>query len=220
MQRRIPKKCSVSGCEKDVYSKGLCKWHYWRDCKEKESKKKGNKIHRKVYRKSSKRQKQDKRYSILRRDFLEKFPFCEVQLPGCTLVAGEIHHKQGRLGDKYLDVTTWVAICHNCHQKIHGSHTAWAYENNFLKSRLKNNNMPKEAEVTAPDIKVKKTPDGNRYVEGVISIKLRVLLEKGDERDEIPEDEAFNLLNEEQEHLAGSNDGSEILANTKVELVK
>jgi hypothetical protein len=65
---------------------------------------------------SSKKIKLDAEYSILRKDFLEKNPLCQARIPGkCSRVSTQVHHKAGRIGSLYLDVSKWLAICHECH---------------------------------------------------------------------------------------------------------
>lgn len=197
MQRRIPKKCRVDGCTKSAYAKGLCKWHYWRDRKEKERKKESKTPRKRINSRSRSKRKEDRQYAIYRRDFLEKHPFCAVQLPGCTLAAGEVHHSEGRLGDKYLDISTWVPICSNCHEKIHGSYTAWAYENGFLKSRLKKENM---------NLFTVKEDKNGRYIEAVISFKIR--LNPKDLEEVVSEKEAEEIF---REYLNSCNVGDYVI---------
>ncbi len=64
---------------------------------------------------SSRRRKENALYSRLRMDFLEENEFCEVCLSNR---ATEVHHKLGRTGKNYLDKSTWVPICRNCHIEI------------------------------------------------------------------------------------------------------
>jgi len=66
---------------------------------------------------SSKREKEDVLYSILRKQFLKNHPFCQMNLKDCTNTATEVHHKKGR-GKYYLDDTTFMAGCHNCHSWV------------------------------------------------------------------------------------------------------
>src|SRR5688572_19832124 len=106
MQRRVFKKCSK--CDKQVYAKGLCRWHYWADRNEKASKTKNKaKKSYKIPRTNKKSRARNKQYSIYRKDFLEKYPICAVKLPDCTILSSEVHHSEGRLGDKFLDISTW-----------------------------------------------------------------------------------------------------------------
>lgn len=55
-------------------------------------------------------------------------------------------------------------------------------------------------------------------VVGVITLKIHGELEEGDMRTEIPEEEAKQLLSRQLDSYAGSNDGSELLANAHVEI--
>lgn len=65
---------------------------------------------------SSKKIKEDAEYSVLRKEFLSTRPLCEARVPGkCTRFASQVHHKAGRTGSLYLDVSKWLAICHECH---------------------------------------------------------------------------------------------------------
>ena len=69
-------------------------------------------------RRVSRRRKQEgEAYSILRKAFLEARPFCEAKVGNCTHHASDVHHKSGR-GRFYLDVTTWLPVCANCHRWI------------------------------------------------------------------------------------------------------
>jgi len=33
----------------------------------------------------------------------------------------ELHHKAGRTGERYLDVSTWAALCPECHAWVHAN---------------------------------------------------------------------------------------------------
>jgi hypothetical protein len=84
---------------------------------------------------SKKRQVEMDQYSRLRDAFLTAKPRCEAKLVGCTGVSTEIHHKAGRVGDKYLRIGTWLAVCRNCHTWIEINPDA-AKELGFSESRL------------------------------------------------------------------------------------
>lgn len=56
-------------------------------------------------------------YAIRRKEYLAAHPLCEAKLPGCRGAATEIHHLAGRIGDKLLDTSNFMAICRNCHRK-------------------------------------------------------------------------------------------------------
>lgn len=64
---------------------------------------------------SSKQQKLEALYSILRNKYLQHHPYCEAHLPGCQINASDIHHKKGRTGDLMLDDTEFLAVCRMCH---------------------------------------------------------------------------------------------------------
>lgn len=64
---------------------------------------------------SEKRKAEGKEYSTLRKVFLSNRPICEFNLPGCTKIATDVHHK-ARRGKNYLNVKTWMSGCRTCHQ--------------------------------------------------------------------------------------------------------
>jgi hypothetical protein len=77
---------------------------------------------------SDKRAKESKIYFKLREDFLGKNPKCQlctplkehlgVAAPKCNGIATEIHHTEGRTGNNYLNVSTWLASGSGCHRFI------------------------------------------------------------------------------------------------------
>lgn len=80
-------------------------------------------------RSQSKRRKPiDAEYAQLRRQFLIENPFCQVypSEPAC-----DVHHVYGR-GKYYLDVSTWMAVSRQAHDRIHHD-KAWAREQGYLK---------------------------------------------------------------------------------------
>lgn len=89
----------------------------------------------KIKKVSEKKKKQDDEYSKLRKIYLDAHPFCEAKLPGCTGDATDIHHLAGRIGEKYLDVTNFIALCRSCHSYIE-IHPKEAKELGFSKNRL------------------------------------------------------------------------------------
>jgi hypothetical protein len=71
---------------------------------------------------SDKKRKQNKEYSVLRKDFLKDKTnsYCKAALPGCTgkdKSTLTIHHMKGR-GRHTLDKNTWVTLCFNCHRWV------------------------------------------------------------------------------------------------------
>lgn len=67
-----------------------------------------------IPKKSAKRIEDDKVYFAERDLFLMMHKECQLNVPGCTRKATEIHHKAGRIGAKYLDKKYWAASCRNC----------------------------------------------------------------------------------------------------------
>jgi len=84
---------------------------------------------------STKRRGEMDQYALLRDAFLTAKPRCEAKLVGCTGPSTEVHHKAGRVGDKYLRIGTWLAVCRNCHTWIE-INPAEAKELGFSESRL------------------------------------------------------------------------------------
>lgn len=60
---------------------------------------------------------------------------CEVRATwSCSGQCEQVHHKQGRIGDRMLDLNKMVAICHNCHEYI-GKNPELAYDRGWLLRR-------------------------------------------------------------------------------------
>lgn len=79
-------------------------------------------------------------YDKRRLAFLALNKWCQATLPECTKMATEVHHKKGRVGDNYLNMTTWLAACHNCHHWI-TEHSKEAIELGLSTSRLKKDDL-------------------------------------------------------------------------------
>lgn len=99
---------------------------------------------KKIKKVSNKSRDLHKLYSELRLKFLSVpgNDVCNAKLPGCFFKEHlTIHHKKGR-GKYYLDASTWVTLCFNCHRYIE-DHPAEAMEMGLTETRLKrddNNN--------------------------------------------------------------------------------
>lgn len=65
-------------------------------------------------RRSRKRAAAERIYAKLRRDFLERNPWCSR----CGGESEQVHHRRGRVGGDLLDVSTWLAVCASCHSYI------------------------------------------------------------------------------------------------------
>lgn len=113
--------------------KNLCQYHYWLS-KRGSVKIKVNKPV-KINRLSKKRAMEYKGYSIVRKEYLDKNPYCEARIPGCTIQASEVHHKAGKIGAKLTDVSNFLAVCRSCHDKIEAN-PDFAKEEGFSLSRL------------------------------------------------------------------------------------
>jgi hypothetical protein len=84
---------------------------------------------------SKKRQVEMDEYSKKRLAFLALHHNCQAKLVGCTGKSTDIHHSKGRLGDNYLNISTWFALCRACHSYLE-TNPEEAKELGFSKSRL------------------------------------------------------------------------------------
>ena len=83
---------------------------------------------------------------ILRESFLKAHPLCQAAMPEiCTKIASQVHHKQGRVGELYLDDTTFLAVCGPCHQWIE-LHPDSAKDLGLSQSRLQTNESTQKEE--------------------------------------------------------------------------
>ncbi len=65
---------------------------------------------------TAKRAAQNTEYLKLRKQYLEAYPCCEVE--ECNLKSVEIHHKEGREGERLTDTNNFMAVCHSHHEHI------------------------------------------------------------------------------------------------------
>lgn len=77
------------------------------------SRKKPMKRGRAIRRVSSRRRTELKQYAVLRREFLEKNPWCQTRKCCKGAPSRVVSHKKGR-GIYYLDISTWGASCVAC----------------------------------------------------------------------------------------------------------
>ncbi|WP_234666641.1 hypothetical protein [Dyadobacter sp. CY261] len=103
----MAKTCKHPGCTNPVFSKLYCLFHQYIIKKP-----------QRIAAVSKKQAEKLKEYTRLRIDFLKVRPKCEAALSGCIKRATQIHHRAGR-GRYLLEVITWMAICQNCHSKVH-----------------------------------------------------------------------------------------------------
>lgn len=84
---------------------------------------------------SDRRRLQQAIYTTRRGLFLAAHPICEAVIPKtdiCSMVSQDVHHKAGRTGTNFLDESTWMATCRECHDWIH-THPGQARELGLLK---------------------------------------------------------------------------------------
>jgi hypothetical protein len=84
---------------------------------------------------SEKRRVEMDEYSKKRLAFLSLHQRCQAYLVGCTGTSTDVHHKAGRVGDNYLNMNTWLAVCRDCHTYIE-THPEEAKELGLSESRL------------------------------------------------------------------------------------
>lgn len=83
--------------------------------------KKEKKKHLPIKKLSKKREAQNKIYLVLRKEFLEQNPYCQIKFEGCSNLSVEVHHSEGRIGTLLTNVEYFVATCRNCHRIHHDS---------------------------------------------------------------------------------------------------
>lgn len=78
---------------------------------------------------SDKRNKQNQEYARLRDEYLKLYPACEVR--ECNNRSNQIHHVMGREGEKLTNPSYFLAICPDCHTKIHAN-PKWAQDEGYM----------------------------------------------------------------------------------------
>lgn len=76
---------------------------------------------------STKRQRENQSYSVLRNMYLRQHPKCER----CGADATEIHHRSGRTRERLNDSTMFMSTCRQCHRYIH-EHPQESYEKGWM----------------------------------------------------------------------------------------
>lgn len=70
------------------------------------------------------------KYKEARLAYMQAHPVCEA----CGIANSEqLHHKKGR-GRNYINIDTFMAVCHTCHTYIH-AHPAESYEKGWMIKR-------------------------------------------------------------------------------------
>jgi hypothetical protein len=75
-------------------------------------------VYKSINKVSDSQKAKNKIYNKIRPIFLDNHKICQAKLHGCTVASREVHHKKGRIGKNFLDITTWLAVCPNCHRWI------------------------------------------------------------------------------------------------------
>jgi len=120
------KKCKYCGeeFEKRAPIHTYCNWKCERDAKAERDAKK-NKKPTKIKRVSNRRAKQEAAYSVASKLFLQKDEnrFCPVmaQLRNKTVPATEVHHRNGREGERLNDQEYWIGVSREGHLYIHAN---------------------------------------------------------------------------------------------------
>jgi len=79
---------------------------------------------------SGKRAKQNAIYEVLKKAYLKSHPFCEVH--DCKNESDQIHHKNGRRGERLYDDRFFMACCGVCHPKRIHENPDWSKEHGYL----------------------------------------------------------------------------------------
>lgn len=91
------------------------------------------KAHYRIRKMSEKREKENKEYLILNREFLKDK---KCQCKDCPNKATTVHHQKGRIGKLLCDIRFWLACCMDCHTEIE-NHPTWAYKMGYSLFRNK-----------------------------------------------------------------------------------
>jgi len=83
---------------------------------------------------SDKRVVQNKKYLMLRSQYLSENTQCQIGSKECTGTATTIHHRMSGADRQkhYLDVPSWMGLCLTCHIKVETSPN-WARKNGYIK---------------------------------------------------------------------------------------
>lgn len=82
---------------------------------------------------SARRKVELRRYSELRKEYLEAHPMCMLTTKGirCPMQTTDIHHLAGRNGKRLTDFSKVIGLCRQHHAFCH-SNPAWARQNGYL----------------------------------------------------------------------------------------
>jgi len=125
--------CSIPDCEKLPERNGICATHNRWARKAERKALQPPKKKKAIKPRSDKRKAQEKEYGPMRAKQLEAHPYCQAKLVGCTGMALECHHAEGRIGDNYLKESSFISVCPACHFRIHNVLSAVEARNLGLK---------------------------------------------------------------------------------------
>lgn len=125
--------CSIPGCDRWALSTSpYCMSHLQAQSKEKRMDSQPTVAQRplkrgSVKKVSDKRAEQNAEYLAEHEPWLKEHDKCEA----CGDPSEEVHHKNGRFGERLLDQAYWMAVCKVCHREIHAN-PEWAREQGYL----------------------------------------------------------------------------------------
>lgn len=119
MIQRKKKICQECQTEQFIFSKGLCLLCY------------NMKNSKRIKPVSSEREKRLEKYNELRISYLKKHRKCEVK--NCNKEAVEIHHPQGRIGERLFG--PFLGVCREHHMQIE-QFPDWAKQEGYTQSRI------------------------------------------------------------------------------------
>jgi hypothetical protein len=94
------------------------------------------KTYKPIAARSVKKSKEETIYALKRKIFLNSKTLCKAKLLRvCTVFATDVHHKAGRVGKNFLDESTWLPVCRQCHMWIE-EHPIESKEKGFSISRI------------------------------------------------------------------------------------
>jgi len=85
----------------------------------------------------SHRQKLQRKFAKLKKEYLAEHPYCEISLLlGVEVPANVVHHIKGKVGEElYLDKKYFIALCTRMHLILHREDGTWE-EYEYVKKLL------------------------------------------------------------------------------------
>lgn len=130
----MPKQCSDTECQNNVFSRGYCMFHWRMNIGAKIIKKSPIKPKKASISPISKsRYEALKKYRRLRDKYFEEHPICEF--PDCNSKNITLHHKRGRIGSFLTDKRHFCSLCVKHHIWVN-EHNDEALKMGLVHSRL------------------------------------------------------------------------------------